>query len=355
MNKPTVFFSHSSRDQIPLGKLKAAFLKLTGGSVDVFLSSDGQSIPLGRNWVHKVEEALESANLMVVFVTPTSLKSSWLYFESGFAYSKGLRVVPVGFLGADLTALPPPLSLLQGFNITSEAGLNNIIAITNDVFKHSHQEAFSEGDYKEICSGGANGATDIFGVYGALVDQVKFLLQVGRDFEGEPIPLLDRLYQLFQSMSLDCQCHENRLDLPGVSFVAHETEGSREIYVNVEGSAAGVALPLVEKAFQTICIDGTKGRLLRIEFTDEVGFPSAYHQRSGRLIGTPVRLAPNERLQFQDLQFTIDRLRYFRSTGVNVGCAYLAATIDKNEIPLQQIRELLALLFEHRVLLIDSE
>ena len=141
-SKPTVFFSHSSRDQSELGRLKDLFVQKTGGSIDVFLSSDGQSIPLGRNWVHRIQEALEHANLMVVFVTPTSLRSSWLFFESGFAYSKKIRVVPVGFLGVDLANLPPPLSLLQGFNITSEAGLNNLIAVTNETFGHTHVENF---------------------------------------------------------------------------------------------------------------------------------------------------------------------------------------------------------------------
>ncbi len=106
--------------------------------MDVFLSTDGQSIPLGRNWVHKIEEALEHAGFMVVFVTPNSLRSNWIFFESGFVYGKKTRVVPVGFLGVDLAALSPPLSLLQGFNITSEEGLNNILALTNEVFQHSH-------------------------------------------------------------------------------------------------------------------------------------------------------------------------------------------------------------------------
>lgn len=133
MAKPAIFLSHSSRDARALARLNELFVAATGGSVDTFLSSDGQSIPLGRNWVHRIEDALEHAELMIVFVSPSSLRSNWIFFESGFAYAKKIRVVPVGFLGIDLASLPPPLSLLQGFNITSEEGLNNIIAVTNDV------------------------------------------------------------------------------------------------------------------------------------------------------------------------------------------------------------------------------
>lgn len=50
---------------------------------------------------------------MFVFISPHSLRSNWLFFESGFAYSRDIKVVPVGILGVDLGTLSPPLSLLQ--------------------------------------------------------------------------------------------------------------------------------------------------------------------------------------------------------------------------------------------------
>lgn len=113
MSKPTIFFSHSSRDKEVMKRLKGFFVEKTGGTVEVFLSSDGQSIPLGRNWVYKVQEGLEEAALLVVFITPNSISSNWVYFEAGYSYSKGVRVIPTGFLGVDLSQLGPPLSLLR--------------------------------------------------------------------------------------------------------------------------------------------------------------------------------------------------------------------------------------------------
>src|ERR1035441_9637819 len=107
MNKPTIFFSHSSLDKRQLGRLKEVFCAKTGGAIDVFLSSDGQSIPLGTNWVYRVQEGLESAALMLVFITPNSVGSSWIYFEAGFSYAKQIRVIPIGFLGIDLLRLGP--------------------------------------------------------------------------------------------------------------------------------------------------------------------------------------------------------------------------------------------------------
>src|SRR6266542_3423311 len=173
IRKPTIFFSHSSHDAKELGELKRLFVEKTGSTIDVFLSSDGQSIPLGRNWVHQIQTALERALLMIVFVTPSSIRSNWLYFESGFAYSKGIRVVPVGFHGIDLVALSPPLSLLQGFNISSEAGLNNIIALANEVFEHSHSETFTSDDYQRVSRRMGLGATDTFGDFAQTIEQLS--------------------------------------------------------------------------------------------------------------------------------------------------------------------------------------
>jgi TIR domain len=77
VSKLTIFFSHSSRDKEQLTRLKELFTEKTGGSVEVLLSSDGQSIPLGKNWVYRVQEGLEAAALMLVFITPNSIGSQY--------------------------------------------------------------------------------------------------------------------------------------------------------------------------------------------------------------------------------------------------------------------------------------
>lgn len=127
MSKPTVFFSHSSRDRGALTNLRDLLLRKTGHSVDIFLSSDGESIPLGRNWVSRIEAALTDTSLMFVFLSPQSLSSpTWVSFESGYVYSRDVQVIPVGILGVDLNHVPAPFSLLQGFNVSSYEGLNNL-------------------------------------------------------------------------------------------------------------------------------------------------------------------------------------------------------------------------------------
>ena len=149
MKKETIFFSHSSRDKEAMNYLKTIIEEKTGGTLNIFLSSDGESIPFGTNWVHSIEQGLNKAIIMYVFITPNSIKSEWIYFESGFVYSKNVRVIPIGF-GVDISELRPPLNLLQGFNLTSYEGLNNIVKIINDECQTKFSQNFQESDYIKL-------------------------------------------------------------------------------------------------------------------------------------------------------------------------------------------------------------
>lgn len=149
MDKPTIFFSHSSKDKELILPIKNKILDITGRTMDIFMSSDGQSIPLGRNWVSKIEEGLEKAQIMFIFVTPNSMKSDWIYFEAGYAYSKNIEVIPVG-IGVHIGELKAPLNLLQGFDILSSESMNNFISVINKKFSLSFKEVFDESDYELI-------------------------------------------------------------------------------------------------------------------------------------------------------------------------------------------------------------
>jgi hypothetical protein len=145
--KPTVFFSHSSLDKDRLFPIRNHILEGTGNAIEIFMSSDGASIPFGKNWLSEIERALHDCRLMFVWVTPNSLRSNWIYFESGCAYSREIKVVPIGYDGIKLEELAPPLSILQGFNIVSPASLNNIVTIINREFGLTFPDLFDDHFY----------------------------------------------------------------------------------------------------------------------------------------------------------------------------------------------------------------
>ena len=105
MEKPIIFFSHSSKDKEFLLTLKNKLLRKTSKTIEIFQSSDGESISFGNNWIHKIEENLNYSKLMFVFLSPNSIKSNWIYFESGYSYSKGIKVIPIGINGIDVGSL----------------------------------------------------------------------------------------------------------------------------------------------------------------------------------------------------------------------------------------------------------
>lgn len=150
MNKPTIFFSHSAKDKKSISFLRNRILNIASNTIKIFQSSDGESIPFGNNWVHKIEENLNDSKLMFVFVTPNSIKSNWLYFESGFSYSKGVKVIPIGMNGIDIGQIGPPINLLQGFNISSHEALNNIISIINKEFESTYETNFKKDDFSKL-------------------------------------------------------------------------------------------------------------------------------------------------------------------------------------------------------------
>ncbi len=156
MSKPIIFFSHSSKDKDFLKLLKKMINKKTSNSFDVFQSSDGESIPFGKDWKNKIEENLIKADIMFVFISPNSYKSNWIYFEAGFSYSQKIDVIPIGINGIDIGSLPPPINFLQGFNITSFEGLNNIIAIINKKYSYKILKDFTDSDYQKLINLSSN-------------------------------------------------------------------------------------------------------------------------------------------------------------------------------------------------------
>ncbi len=175
-DKHIVFFSHSSKDKAILDELKTLLVQKTGNAIEIFLSSDGQSIRLGKNWAHRIEDALKKAKISFVFVSPNSLQSKWLFFESGFSYARDIQVIPVGILGIDLDGIPPPLNILQGFNIRNEDGLNNILSTLNKEFELNFPESFTLEEYNKIFLSQENSSQNGMGVFSQYIDHLKVII-----------------------------------------------------------------------------------------------------------------------------------------------------------------------------------
>jgi TIR domain len=110
---PTIFIAHSS-----IAKRLAVEFKsiLTSDSPDlqVFLSSDWDSIVAGANWLQEIETALATHSYFIALITQADdARLPWICYEVGFARGRGLLPKVFVFGGIDPKEIPLPISGIQ--------------------------------------------------------------------------------------------------------------------------------------------------------------------------------------------------------------------------------------------------
>jgi hypothetical protein len=342
MSKPTVFFSHSSADKRFLTAFKELFIARTGGAIDVFLSSDGQSIRLGQNWVYRIQEALEHSRLMLVFISPSSVGSPWLYFEAGFAYSKGMRVVPIGILGVEIASLSPPITLLQGFNLKSADGLGNVIALVNEVFEHTHATDFTPKDYFDLFPDGGAVVPRAFGDHTDAINELTFTVRNAEDLLVPPEQVMDALEAELKSRNASYERLKfATLRAFGLTASFNSLRGSDAFSVHVEPVLADITIPVVQSVLSAVVRKGYESVESLVTFQPGVGGFVGQLKVTARLHGFEVQLAEKENaLRFQNIQFEM---------GFGQAPALFIRPLD-NILTVQPLAALIDLLFERGVL-----
>src|SRR5690349_13398968 len=87
-----VFISHFTAEK----KIAASFQNFFRDafpSVDVFRSSDAESIPTGEGQYRTIIDALTSSEVMIVLLSPDSVRRPWVPFETGFGLGRGAKVI----------------------------------------------------------------------------------------------------------------------------------------------------------------------------------------------------------------------------------------------------------------------
>lgn len=109
----SVFVSHSSRAIKRAVRFKELMQESSSG-VDIFLSSDWDSIRSGAIWVEEIEKALSCCRHFVALITSAEdACSPWINYEIGYARGKG--ILPRIFLFNSITPeeVPYPLRMLH--------------------------------------------------------------------------------------------------------------------------------------------------------------------------------------------------------------------------------------------------
>jgi len=286
-SKPTLFLSHSSVDAEPIGRLKQLMVSTTGGTIEIFVSSDGQSIPFGRNWVHEIDEALRRAKVMFLFLSAAALRSRWIPFEAGIAYARGIRVVPVAIFGMDLAEVGPPLSLLQGFNLTSPPAMNNLLAIVNESFEFNFDQQWTAEQYEQVFVRGEARSTSLFEPFTHLIKGIKFQLLC------EHLPESNAVRDFLQSLQLEPYSDGRKIYIPGLSLDLHKGT----VYLHVDPLLSSLAFPVLDKVIPFLSTKNVEsGITFELSLSDQTRAVEAIHSLSARVFGTEFELADNNTL-----------------------------------------------------------
>jgi hypothetical protein len=87
---PTIFLSHRSDDRATAIAFKELLIR-DSSDLEVFLSSDWDSISAGTNWLQEIELALSTHTHFVALITKkTDSMLPWICYEVGYARGRGL-------------------------------------------------------------------------------------------------------------------------------------------------------------------------------------------------------------------------------------------------------------------------
>lgn len=123
MQKSLIFLSHIHEEKELAKLIKEAIESEFAGFVDVFVSSDGTSIPAGSNFLKRIEDGLLNCIGALYLISPLSVKRNWINFELGAVWIRNasslrergaeIPVVPICHSDMTLNALPQPIGNLN--------------------------------------------------------------------------------------------------------------------------------------------------------------------------------------------------------------------------------------------------
>ena len=130
-----VFVSHIHEEEKIAKVLKDWIESTFAGKIKVFVSSDSRDIRGGDKWFSKIDTALHSSSMFLVLCSPSSLSRPWINFETGCAWIKEVKVIPLCHSNANCETLPQPLSQFQGFNLESEMFVDDLLSCLQEQAK----------------------------------------------------------------------------------------------------------------------------------------------------------------------------------------------------------------------------
>lgn len=208
MEKKLVFISHITEEselaQILSEEIKKSYL----GMLDIFVSSDGESLPAGGRWLDTIDKALTNSAIQISLCSPQSIKRPWINFEAGASWIRRIPVVPVCHSGLTKSQLPVPLAMLQATDIDNESDLKTLFEELTKILGANQTPTI---DYQNIISKAndfSHKYTYLNKIKNAIYDITNMFSELNQLFfsgqiQSTPIQILDFQYmQLAPSLEI---------------------------------------------------------------------------------------------------------------------------------------------------------
>ena len=138
MTAKLIFLSHIHEEKELAILIKDAIEDEFSGFVDVFVSSDGTTIPAGHDFLKKVEEGLANCIGALYLISPKAVQRPWINFELGavwirsFLNEKGgqalIPAITMCHSGMTKAKLPVPLNVLNAVSASNSSDLQGAFA-----------------------------------------------------------------------------------------------------------------------------------------------------------------------------------------------------------------------------------
>lgn len=129
MSKPLVFISHITQEKEVAIAFKELIEKSFLGMLEVFVSSDEDSIQMGHKWLDRISDGLKKCSIEIVLCSPKSITRPWINFEAGAGWVRDIPVIPLCHSGIEPSKLPMPLNLLQAAKANEISSLKLIFPV----------------------------------------------------------------------------------------------------------------------------------------------------------------------------------------------------------------------------------
>lgn len=118
-----IFLSHIHEEKELALLIKNAIESEFSGFIEVFVSSDGVSIPAGSNFLKRIEDGLVNCIGAIYLISPVSVKRNWINFELGAVWIRNainqrnekedIPTLPFCHSNMSPSALPQPIGNLN--------------------------------------------------------------------------------------------------------------------------------------------------------------------------------------------------------------------------------------------------